>query len=130
MTVPVGKAKGIGGRNQEFILSAAVRLAEVSGAGIVVGSIDSDGTDGPGIQFAPGAASDFRTLAGGMVDGNTLSAARAEGIDLQAELKNHNSTPVLLKLKSGIYTGNTGIVGGDLRVVLVPKEGGSVEQRA
>jgi hypothetical protein len=27
---------------------------------------------------------------------------------------------VLTRLKSGIYTGNTGIVGGDLRVVLVP----------
>ena len=122
MTVPVGKAKGIGGRNQEFVLSAAIRLPEVSSAGIVIGSIDSDGTDGPGIQFAPGASSDFRTLAGGIVDGNTLAAARAEGIDLQAELRNHNSTPVLMKLKSGIYTGNTGIVGGDLRVVLVPKE--------
>ena len=122
MTVPVGKAKGIGGRNQEFVLSAATRLAEVSGAGIVAGSIDSDGTDGPGIQFAPGAASDFRTLAGGIVDGNTLATARAKGIDLQAELKNHNSTPVLTKLKSGIYTGNTGIVGGDLRVVLVPEK--------
>jgi glycerate 2-kinase len=122
MTVPVGKAKGIGGRNQEFVLSAAVRLAEIADAGIVVGSIDSDGTDGPGIQFVPGAASDFRTLAGGIVDGNTLSAARAAGIDLQGELKNHNSTPVLTKLKSGIYTGNTGIVGGDLRVVLVPEK--------
>jgi glycerate-2-kinase len=41
------------------------------------------------------------------------------GIDLPAEMKNHNSTPVLMKLKSGIYTGNTGIVGGDLRVVLI-----------
>jgi len=121
MTVPVGKAKGIGGRNQEFVLSAAVRLAEVP-AGIVVGSMDSDGTDGPGFQFAPGAASGFPTLAGGIVDGNTLAAARDEGIDLQAELKNHNSTPVLAKLKSGIYTGNTGIVGGDLRVVLVPEK--------
>jgi glycerate-2-kinase len=120
MTVPVGNAGGIGGRNQEFVLSAAIRLAEVSGAGIVVGSIDSDGTDGPGIQFVPGAASGFRTLAGGIVDGNTLAAARAEGINLQAELKNHNSTPVLTKLKCGIYTGNTGIVGGDLRVVLIP----------
>jgi glycerate 2-kinase len=130
MTVPVGKAKGIGGRNQEFVLSAAIRLAGASSAGIVVGSIDSDGTDGPGIQLAPGATSDFGTLAGGIVDGNTLATAQAEGIDLQAELKNHNSTPVLIKLKSGIYTGNTGIVGGDLRVVLVPKEAWSVEQRA
>jgi len=122
MTVPVGKAKGIGGRNQEFVLSAAVRLAEVVGAGIVVGSIDSDGTDGPGIQFAPGVASDFRTLAGGIVDDGTVAAAKAVGLDLPAELKNHNSTPVLTRLRIGIYTGNTGIVGGDLRVVLVPKK--------
>jgi glycerate-2-kinase len=54
-----------------------------------------------------------------MIDGKTLADALAMGIDLQMELKNHNSTPVLTKLKSGIYTGNTGIVGGDLRVVLV-----------
>ena len=63
---------------------------------------------------------DFRTLAGGVVDGKTLADTRGAGIDLPAELKNHNSTPVLMKLKSGIYTGNTGIVGGDLRVVLIP----------
>jgi glycerate-2-kinase len=62
----------------------------------------------------------FRTLAGGVVDGQTLAAARALGIDLPAEMKNHNSTLALMKLKSGIYTGNTGIVGGDLRVVLIP----------
>jgi len=49
-----------------------------------------------------------------------LAAARTMGVDLPAELKNHNSTPVLMKLKSGIYTGNTGIVGGDLRGVLIP----------
>jgi glycerate-2-kinase len=120
MTVPVGNAKGVGGRNQEFALAAALRTSDPWLSGITVGSLDTDGTDGPGIQMVSAGNSDFRTLAGGVVDGQTLAAARAMGIDLPAELKNHNSTPVLMKLKSGIYTGNTGIVGGDLRVVLIP----------
>ncbi len=120
MTVPVGTATGIGGRNQEFVLSAAMKISGMSGKGIVVGSVDSDGTDGPGTQLVSGGNSVLRTLAGGVVDGKTLADALALGIDLGMELKNHNSTPVLTRLKSGIYTGNTGIVGGDLRVVLVP----------
>ena len=121
MTVPVGNATGIGGRNQEFALRAAVRVSELKGSGIVVGSVDSDGTDGPGTQLADGEAGDFRCLAGGIVDEETLPTAKSLGIDLDAELRNHNSSPPLLKLKSGIYTGNTGIVGGDLRVLLIPK---------
>ena len=120
MTVSVGNARGIGGRNQEFALRAAMRISELKGSGIVVGSVDSDGTDGPGTQLAGGGGGDFRCLAGGIVDEATLAAARGLGIDLDAELRGHNSTPPLLKLKSGIYTGNTGIVGGDLRVVLIP----------
>jgi glycerate-2-kinase len=120
LTVPVGTATGIGGRNQEFVLSAAMRISEMGGTGIMVGSVDSDGTDGPGTQLVSEEGSIIRTLAGGLADGKTLADAQAMGIDLQRELKNHNSTPVLTKLKSGIYTGNTGIVGGDLRVVLVP----------
>jgi glycerate-2-kinase len=120
MTVPVGTATGIGGRNQEFVLSAAMKISEMGGTGIVVGSVDSDGTDGPGAQLVAGGSSALRTLAGGVVDGKTLADALAMGIDLGMELKNHNSTPVLTRLKSGVYTGNTGIVGGDLRVVLVP----------
>jgi glycerate 2-kinase len=119
MTVPVGNTRGIGGRNQEFVLSAAMRISEMGEEGIVVGSVDSDGTDGPGTQLVSGPGSALRTLAGGVVDGKTLADALAMGIDLRMELKNHNSTPVLTSLKSGIYTGNTGIVGGDLRVVLV-----------
>jgi glycerate 2-kinase len=120
MTVPVGSATGIGGRNQEFVLAAAVRISDAMLSGITVGSVDTDGTDGPGTQMVSAGDPDFRTLAGGVVDGKTLADARAMGIDLPAELKNHNSTPVLMKLKSGIYTGNTGIVGGDLRVILIP----------
>ncbi len=120
MIVPVGNATGVGGRNQEFALRAALRVSEFKGSGIVVGSVDSDGTDGPGTQLAGGGTGDFRCLAGGIVDEETLPTAKSLGIDLETELRNHNSSPPLQKLKSGIYTGNTGIVGGDLRVLLVP----------
>jgi glycerate-2-kinase len=121
LTVPVGNAKGIGGRNQEFALRAALLISGLKESGIVVGSVDSDGTDGPGDQLSRGGAGDFRCLAGGMVDETILTTARALCINLEDELRDHNSTPPLLKLKSGIYTGNTGIVGGDLRVVLIPR---------
>ncbi len=124
MTVPVGNARGIGGRNQEFALQAAMRVAELKGSGIVVASVDSDGTDGPGTQLGGGGADDFRCLAGGIVDETTLGTAKTLGIDLDAELRDHNSSPPLMKLKSGIFTGNTGIVGGDLRVLLIPKYSG------
>jgi len=121
MTVPVGNATGVGGRNQEFALRAAIRFSELKRSGIVVGSVDSDGTDGPGTQLADGGTADFRCLAGGIVDEETLPTAKALGLDLNAELRNHNSSLPLLRLKSGIYTGNTGIVGGDLRVLLIPR---------
>ncbi|MBP2672539.1 MAG: hypothetical protein H6Q85_2605 [candidate division NC10 bacterium] len=118
LTVPVGDTTGVGGRNQEFALAAAQRIAEQPGAGMVVGSIDSDGTDGPGVQLTAGV-DPAACLAGGLADETTCSAAAAAKIDLKAELERHNSTPALRALGGGIYTGNTGICAGDLRVVLV-----------
>ena len=41
------------------------------------------------------------------------------GVDIAVELENHNSTMALIKLKSAIYTGNTGMALGDLRVAIV-----------
>ena len=48
----VGNEIGIGGRNQEFCLSAA-RLLNGS-KNIIFGSLDTDGTDGPGTQYTKG----------------------------------------------------------------------------
>ena len=53
LLVTVGQEHGIGGRNQEFALAAALRLD--GNPGIVVGAVDSDGTDGPGGQFWTGS---------------------------------------------------------------------------
>jgi glycerate-2-kinase len=87
---------------------------------MVVGSVDSDGTDGPGVQLTAGGAS-APCLAGGIADETTWGAAAAAHLDLKAELERHNSTPALRALGGGLYTGNTGICAGDLRVVLIPR---------
>jgi len=49
LLVTVGKERRIGGRNQEFVLSAARRIA--GSKNIVMGAVDSDATDGPCTQF-------------------------------------------------------------------------------
>ncbi|HEX2986938.1 MAG TPA: MOFRL family protein, partial [Chloroflexota bacterium] len=131
LTVPVGAATGIGGRNQEFVLGTALRLGRDEnsslynglpfGEKMVVAAVDSDGTDGPGTQFSDDAPTDFRCMAGGVVDGQTLARAREIGIDIPAELRNHNSSMPLWQLSDSIYTGNTGTCVGDLRVLLVPE---------
>ncbi len=116
MTVAIGKETGIGGRNQEFALAAAAEI--VGSKKIVMASVDSDGTDGPGVQFS-GPLSDMPPcLAGGIVDGVTLSEAEEAGVDIPAELIRHNTSQPLWKLKSGILaTPNISLL--DLTVILV-----------
>jgi hydroxypyruvate reductase len=120
LDVPVGSATGVGGRNQEFALVMAQLLGEGNkiSRNIVVAAMDSDGTDGPGTQHQDGAK-DPLCMAGGIVDGSTLEKCRQAGIDVAAELANHNSTAALMATQSAIYTGNTGMCLGDLRVVIV-----------
>ena len=114
--VTVGKETGIGGRNQEFVLSAAQGID--GSKNIVIGSVDTDGTDGPGIQFVEGLEGIPTCLAGGIVDGGTVEEARNADINLAEELKRHNTSPTLWKLKSGIVaTPNISLI--DLTVALV-----------
>jgi glycerate 2-kinase len=115
LLVTVGEGRGVGGRNQEYALAAAL---EIEGSQhIVVGAVDTDGTDGPGPQYVPGRG-DLPTLAGGVVDGYTVEEARHRGLDLRKALKHHDTTPALVALDSGILaTQNTGLQ--DLGVTLV-----------
>jgi glycerate-2-kinase len=115
MIVTVGKEKGIGGRNQEFALSAAIRIA--GSANIVIGSVDTDGTDGPGAQFIEDLG-EMPCLAGGIVDGRTVEAANTAGIDIAEELKRHNTSYALWKLNSGVVA-TPGISLLDLTVALI-----------
>lgn len=105
LLVTVGKATGLGGRNQEFALSTASRID--GDASIVIASADSDGTDGP------------TNIAGGIVDGYTVKRAQEAGIDVFRELENHNSSHVLQTLGDVILTGALGTNVQDLRVVYV-----------
>jgi glycerate-2-kinase len=114
MLVTVGQENGIGGRNQEWALSAALQIA--GSEHIVMGAVDSDGTDGPGSQYVPGAT--YPTLAGGLVDGFTVAEARQRGVDILDALRHHHTTPALLTLDSAILSPqSTGLV--DLGLILV-----------
>ena len=115
MVVTVGKGGGIGGRNQEFALAAAQRIA--GSAHIIMASVDTDGTDGPGTQFVQGEEP-IPCLAGGIVDGLTLQEASAAGVDMVDALKRHDATPALWRLDSGILA-EPGISLNDLTVALI-----------
>ena len=115
LLVTVGKETGVGGRNQEWALAAAAWIA--SSENIVMGAVDTDGTDGPGTQFSDDCG-DIPCLAGGIVDGQTVAEARALGIDMRNELARHNSTPALWKLNSGIVAAHN-VSLGDLGITLI-----------
>lgn len=115
LRVTVGKEKGVGGRNQEFVLSAAIRIA--GSKNIVIAAVDSDGTDGPGTQFVK-TYEDIPCLAGGIVDGETFKEAEEAAINIQEELRKHNATLALWKLQSGIVATN-GISLDDISVILI-----------
>jgi glycerate-2-kinase len=115
MVVTVGQERGMGGRNQEYALSAAMHIA--GSERIVMGSVDTDGTDGPGRQFADGCG-DIPVLDGAIVDGTTAPRAQALGIDVFGELKRHNTSPLLHRLDDGVIATHN-ISMNDLSVTLV-----------
>ncbi len=104
-TVTVVGGHGLGGRNQEAALSAALKID--GGQDIVIVSIGTDGTDGP------------TPIAGGIVDGDTVQRSREKGIDLVANLKKHNSSHVLAALGDAIYFNEPGNNVCDLALIIV-----------
>jgi glycerate 2-kinase len=115
MVVTVGDSDGMGGRNQEWTLSTARRIA--GSKRIIMASVDTDGTDGPGHQFAD-HDQDVPVLNGGIVDGYSVDEMEEAGYDIDRELKNHNTSPILYQTGSGVEaTHNVSM--NDLTVVLV-----------
>jgi hydroxypyruvate reductase len=99
------RGDGLGGRNQEFALAAAL---EVSGVDqIVVLSAGTDGTDGP------------TDAAGGIVDGKTVERAIARGLDAAAFLDRNDSHHLLQATHDLLFTGPTLTNVMDLQVGLV-----------
>lgn len=105
LVVTAGKGSGLGGRNQEFVAAAAGRIA--GSRRIVIGSADSDGSDGP---------TDY---AGGIVDGDTVRRAAEAGLDVNEELRRHNTCGLLCGIGDAIDTGVLHTNVQDLRVVYV-----------
>jgi glycerate 2-kinase len=118
MLVAVGDSDGMGGRNQEWTLSTARRIA--GSKRIVMASVDTDGTDGPGHQFVD-HDQDIPELNGGIVDGYSAGEMKSAGYDIERELKNHNTSPILYRTGSGIEATHN-ISMNDLTVVLVMGE--------
>ncbi|MBY0503478.1 MAG: glycerate kinase [Bryobacteraceae bacterium] len=95
-------ADGKGGRNQEFVLAAALDLPP----GVVVLSAGTDGTDGP------------TDAAGAIADSQTLTKAKARGLDPRAYLARHDSYHFFDALGDLIRTGPTGTNVMDVRLLL------------
>jgi len=97
--------KGLGGRNQEISLAAALKMGGMDG--VVVASLSTDGVDGP------------TDAAGAVVDGKTI--ARAAEMDLNPEefLAGNDSYSFFSKLGDLIFTGPTGTNVNDVSVIVV-----------
>jgi len=94
---------GAGGRNQQFALDCATKIA---GQNIAVLSAGTDGIDGNS------------PAAGAVVDGTTLERAKQAGLDPDSSLQNFNAFSLFHTLGDAIMTGPTGTNVRDLRILL------------
>ena len=94
---------GVGGRNQQFALACAQKIASEN---ITVLSAGTDGIDGNS------------PAAGAIVDGTTLERASSRGLDPAASLLSYNAYPFFDALGDTIMTGPTGNNLRDLRILL------------
>lgn len=99
------RGDGRGGRNQELALGAAFVLRGMHG--VVVGSIGTDGIDGP------------TDAAGALVDGTTVARALEQGIDTAETLSRNDAYALLQAVDGLISTGPTGTNVMDLQIVIV-----------
>lgn len=111
--VTVGSGTGVGGRNQEYCMAAALTIA--GSRRIVFGAVDTDGTDGPGGFRFHGAPD---CLAGAIVDGYTLEEAQAAGIDLWQAMRTHATSEPLWRLDCGVHATH-GVSALDLGIILI-----------
>jgi hydroxypyruvate reductase len=96
---------GLGGRNQEFALAAAIEIDGLEGVVVVSGG--TDGSDGP------------TDAAGGIVDGTTVQRGRNKGLDARRYLDRNDSYPFLKTVGDLLITGPTLTNVMDLRLVLI-----------
>jgi glycerate 2-kinase len=103
VTVKVGAKPGVGGRNQQFALCCAQKIA---GENITVLSAGTDGIDGNS------------NAAGAVVDGTTVERAQQRGLDIPTALAHFNAYPLFDAIGDSIMTGPTGNNVRDLRILM------------
>jgi hydroxypyruvate reductase len=99
------RGDGLGGRNQEFALAAAIDIAKLENT--VILSAGTDGTDGP------------TEAAGAIADGHTIDRALEHGLDAQKYLARNDSFHFFEPLGDLLITGPTNTNVMDVRLVLV-----------
>jgi len=99
------KGNGLGGRNQELALAAALALA--GSRGITLLAAGTDGTDGP------------TDAAGATVDGETLARGEILGLSATDHLDDNDSYHYLQQLNALVVTGPTRTNVMDLTLLLI-----------
>jgi len=99
------RGKGLGGRNQEFVLAAAIEIDGLEDVVILSGG--TDGTDGP------------TDAAGALADGKTVRRAKELGLDAEYHLRENDSYHFFEPLGDLLITGPTYTNVMDLRLVMV-----------
>jgi glycerate 2-kinase len=98
------RGHGLGGRNQEFALAAALHIAGLKD--VVILSAGTDGADGP------------TDAAGAIADGTTAARAREAGLAPGKFLANNDSYRLFERLDDLIKTGPTGTNVADIQIIL------------
>lgn len=96
--------RGLGGRNHEVALAAAIELDGTEGVALLAAG--TDGSDGP-----TGAA-------GAVVDGGTLARIRSAGVDPRHALFDNDSATALAAAGDQLVTGPTGTNVADLVITV------------
>ena len=99
------KGEGIGGRNQELVLSTALGIAGLKTTTIV--SFSTDGIDGP------------TDATGAVADGFTIQRAEQLGLDPSCYLENNDSYHFFKELGDLLITGPTGTNVMDVTALMV-----------
>jgi hydroxypyruvate reductase len=99
------QGEGVGGRNQEMALAAALELDRTERVAMM--AMATDGVDGP------------TPAAGAIVTGDTIVRAQKLGIEATQYLRNNDSHSFFTKLGNTIGTGPTGTNVNDLAICLV-----------
>ncbi|MDP2907251.1 MAG: glycerate kinase [Nanoarchaeota archaeon] len=86
------KGKGLGGRNQELILSIIEKIKDKK---VTIASVGTDGID-------------FYKAAGAIADGNSYKKSQKLKLDIQKHLDDNDSYTFFKKMKDQIMTGYTG----------------------